>query len=180
MKTIVLDRDGVINQDSDDYIKSAEEFVPIAGSIEAIAKLSAAGFRVFIATNQSGLARKYFGEDILSEIHHLLCSMVEQLGGTIDGIFYCPHHPDDNCNCRKPRTGLLEQIESEFACELAGSYFVGDSLKDIQAAQAFGCNPILVRTGKGTLTESVLESNGVSDVRVYENLSNAIADILEV
>ncbi len=180
MKTIVLDRDGVINQDSDDYIKSAEEFVPIAGSIEAIAKLSTAGFRVFIATNQSGLARKYFDEDALSEIHHLLCSMVEQLGGTIDGIFYCPHHPDDNCNCRKPRTGLLEQIESEFTCELAGSYFVGDSLKDIQAAQAFGCNPILVRTGKGTLTESALESNGVSDVRVYENLSNAIADILEV
>jgi len=180
MKTIVLDRDGVINQDSDDYIKSAEEFVPIAGSIEAIAKLSAAGFRVFIATNQSGLARKYFDEDILSEIHHLLCSMVEQLGGTIDGIFYCPHHPDDNCNCRKPRTGLLEQIESEFACELAGSYFVGDSLKDIQVAEAFGCKPILVRTGKGTLTESGLESNGVADVRVYENLSSAIADILEV
>ncbi|MBL6904083.1 MAG: D-glycero-beta-D-manno-heptose 1,7-bisphosphate 7-phosphatase [Pseudomonadales bacterium] len=180
MKTIVLDRDGVINQDSDDYIKSAEEFVPIAGSIEAIAKLSAAGFRVFIATNQSGLARKYFDEDILSEIHHLLCSMVEQLGGTIDGIFYCPHHPDDNCNCRKPRIGLLEQIESEFACELAGSYFVGDSLNDIQVAEAFGCKPILVRTGKGTLTESVLESNGVADVRVYENLSSAIADILEV
>ena len=180
MKTIVLDRDGVINQDSDDYIKSAEEFVPIVGSIEAIANLSAAGFRVFIATNQSGLAQQFFDEDILSEIHHLLCSMVEQLGGGIDGIFYCPHHPDDNCSCRKPGTGLLEQIESEFACELAGSYFVGDSLKDIQAAQAFGCKPILVRTGKGTLTESVLRSNAVSDVPVYESLSSAIADILEI
>ena len=129
MKTIVLDRDGVINQDSDDYIKSAEEFIPIVGSIEAIANLSAAGFRVFIATNQSGLARQFFDEDILSEIHHLLCSMVEQLGGAIDGIFYCPHHPDDNCSCRKPGTGLLEQIEREFACKLAGGFLSVTVLK---------------------------------------------------
>ena len=180
MKTIVLDRDGVINQDSDDYIKSAEEFVPIAGSIEAIAKLSAAGFKIFVATNQSGLAREFFDEDTLSEIHHLLCSMVEQLGGAIDGIFYCPHHPNDNCSCRKPKTGLLEQIESEFACELAGSYFIGDSLKDLEAAQAFGCRPVLVRTGKGALTENLLDQNDVSDVRVFDSLSSAVADILEL
>lgn len=178
MKIIVLDRDGVINQDSDDYIKSAEEFVPIEGSIEAIARLSAANFKVVVATNQSGLARKYFGEEQLSEMHHLLCSMVEEAGGMIDGIFYCPHHPDDGCACRKPKTGLLEQIEKEFVCELRGCYFVGDSLKDIEAARAFGCNPVLVRTGKGQQTEKTLSGTLDGPVPVYDNLADAVSQLL--
>jgi len=178
MKIIVLDRDGVINRDSDDYIKSAEEFVPIEGSIAAIARLCTAGFKVVVATNQSGLSRKYFDEDQLSEIHHLLCSMVEQAGGVIDGIFYCPHHPDECCSCRKPKTGLLEQVEHEFACELRGCYFVGDSLKDIQAARAFNCKPILVRTGKGLITEqSLCASNDVS-VPTHNDLATAVSHIL--
>lgn len=176
MKTIVLDRDGVINQDSDDYIRSAEEFIPIDGSIDAIARLSLQGYRVVIATNQSGLARGYFDEGQLSEIHHLLCAMVEEAGGSIDGIFYCPHLPSAGCTCRKPRIGLLKQIEEELSCELSGCYFIGDSLKDIEAARSFGCEPILVRTGKGLLTEKQLVD---SPVPTYDNLASAVADILE-
>lgn len=178
MKIIVLDRDGVINRDSDDYIKSAEEFIPIEGSIAAIARLCAADFRVVVATNQSGLARKYFDEDQLSEIHHLLCSMVEEAGGVIDGIFYCPHLPDAGCSCRKPGTGLLEQIQNEFACELRGSYFVGDSLKDVQAARAFDCVPILVRTGKGLITEQTLSDSNDVSVPTHDDLAMAVSHIL--
>jgi len=180
MKVIVLDRDGVINQDSDNYIKSAEEFVPVEGSIEAISRLSAANFRVMIATNQSGLARKLFTNDQLSEMHHLLCSMVENAGGTIDGIFYCPHHPDENCDCRKPKTGLLEKIQDEFHCDLSGCFFVGDSQKDIQAAQAFGCEPILVRTGKGLKTEEYLTDSGNCYVPVFDNLAMAVSHIISL
>jgi len=178
MKIIVLDRDGVINKDSDDYIKSAEEFVPIEGSITAIARLSAAGFKVVVATNQSGLSRKYFDDDQLSEIHHLLCSMVKQSGGTIDGIFYCPHHPDEGCSCRKPKTGLLEQIENELSCKLQGCYFVGDSLKDIQAALAFGCKPILVRTGKGSITEQNIADTSDLFVPIHDDLADVVSSIL--
>lgn len=178
MKIIVLDRDGVINQDSDDYIKSAEEFIPIEGSIPAIVRLCAADYKVVVATNQSGLARKYFGEEQLSEIHHLLCSMVEEAGGMIDGIFYCPHHPDEGCTCRKPGTGLLEQIENEFACELRGCYFVGDSLKDIEAARTFGCRPVLVRTGKGLQTEKTLAEMMDNSVTIYDDLAAAVSQLL--
>jgi len=178
MKIIVLDRDGVINQDSDDYIRSAEEFIPIEGSVAAIARLCAADYRVVVATNQSGLAREYFSEEQLSEIHHLLCSMVEKAGGLIDGIFYCPHHPEKGCACRKPRTGLLEQIEREYSCDLQGSYFIGDSLKDIQAAQAFGCIPVLVRTGKGLLTEKYLMTESDVLIPVHDNLESAVSNIL--
>lgn len=178
MKIIVLDRDGVINQDSDDYIRSAEEFLPIPGSIEAIADLSNAGFLVTVATNQSGLARGYFDDDKLAEMHHLLCSMVEEAGGRIDGIFYCPHLPSEGCNCRKPKTGLLEQIETEFGCKLEGSYFVGDSLKDIEAARAFFLRPMLVRTGKGLLTEQSLMSEDDGYVAVFDTLAECVRDIL--
>ena len=131
-----------------------------------------------VATNQSGLARKYFDEKKLSEMHLFLCSMVEEAGGVIEGIFYCPHHPDEGCSCRKPETGLLQQIEKEFACKLQGCYFVGDSLQDIEAARAFDCNPILVRTGKGLITEQLLsESNGLS-VSTHDDLSMAVSHIL--
>jgi len=180
MKIIVLDRDGVINQDSSDYIKSAEEFIPIKGSINAIVRLSEAGFKVVVATNQSGLSRKYFDDDQLSEIHHLLCSMVEQAGGFIDGIFYCPHHPNEGCSCRKPKTGLLEQIENELSCKLQGCYFVGDSLKDIQTALAFGCKPILVRTGKGSVTEQNIFDTSDLVLSIHDDLANAVSSILEL
>ena len=153
MHTVILDRDGVINQDSDSYVKSAEEWVPIAGSIEAMARLSRAGWRVVIATNQSGLARGLFDGAALAAMHDKLCGLVEAAGGKVDGIFYCTHGPDAGCECRKPGTGLLQQIEREFAVSLQGCWFVGDSLRDLQAAQRFGCQPVLVRTGKGLATE---------------------------
>lgn len=178
MQIIVLDRDGVINQDSDGYIRSADEFIPIEGSVAAIARLSLAGFRVVIATNQSGLAREYFTEDQLSEMHHLLCSMVEEAGGFIDGIFFCPHHPDADCDCRKPKTGLLQQIEKEFSCDLQGKFFVGDSLKDIEAARTHQCKPILVRTGKGAGTERLLSEMGDGSVPTFEDLDSAVTYVL--
>ena len=178
MKTIVLDRDGVINEDSESYIKSVDEFLPIPGSIESIAQLSKAGFRVVVATNQSGLARGFFDEHVLSDMHHKLCSMAEDAGGKIDGILYCPHLPDANCECRKPKTGMLQQIEYEFGDKLAHSFFVGDSLKDLEAALAFGCKPVLVRTGKGIDTEKALIGNSLLSIPVFDNLAIAVKKLL--
>lgn len=174
---VILDRDGVINEDSDDYIKCADEWQPIAGSLAAIARLSQAGYRIIVVTNQSGLGRKLFDEYALAQIHHKLCSMVEEEGGTIDGLFYCPHTPAQNCACRKPATGLLQQAEEEFACSLAHSYFIGDTTKDIDAALAHGCRPVLVRTGKGRATEQELLSRGMDDVPVFDDLAQATAQL---
>ena len=174
MKVVVLDRDGVINQDSDDYIKTADEWIPVEGSIEAISALSTSGYRVMVATNQSGIGRKLFDEYALAQIHHKLCSLVEDAGGLIDGIFYCPHTPDQGCQCRKPATGLLQQIETEFECSLRGCTFVGDSYKDMQAALAFGCKPVLVRTGKGVQTEQRLREENLNEIPVYDNLACAV------
>ncbi|PCJ24295.1 MAG: D-glycero-beta-D-manno-heptose-1,7-bisphosphate 7-phosphatase [SAR86 cluster bacterium] len=180
MKVVVLDRDGVINHDSDNYIKSAEEWLPIDGSIDAIATLSKSGYQVMVATNQSGLGRNYFDEYALAKMHTKLCTMVEEAGGIVDGIFYCPHTPDQNCECRKPKTGLLKQIESEFSCSLSGSCFIGDSYGDIQAALAFGCEPILVRTGKGLITEQRIQKEGLSNISIFDNLASAVLEKLVV
>lgn len=183
MPLIILDRDGVINFDSDNYIRSLEEWLPIPGSIEAIARLSAAGFTVTVATNQSGLARGYFEIEDLEAIHASLCAQVEDLGGEIAGIFYCPHLPEEGCSCRKPATGLLESIERELNLTAQGAFFIGDSLKDLQAAQSFGCKPILVRTGKGMDTLATLRSPepGVErplDIPVYADLADASHHLL--
>ncbi len=178
MKTIVLDRDGVINEDSDSYIKSPDEWLPIEGSLQAISLLHKNGFRIAIATNQSGLGRGLFDGAALAAIHHKMYSMVEDNDGYIDGIFFCPHGPNEGCRCRKPATGLLEQIESEFQCALPGAYLVGDSLKDLQAARSYSMQPILVRTGKGSATESVLANNGLSDVPVCDDLLAAVEQII--
>jgi len=151
-KIVILDRDGVINHDSDDYIRSPEEWLPIAGSMEAIAHLHRCGFRIFVVTNQSGVARKYFSADTLAAIHTKMINAVESCGGMIERIFYCPHHPHDNCECRKPKTGLIKQLETHLNFKLEGEPFVGDSLTDLQAARDSGCLPILVKTGKGQLT----------------------------
>ena len=183
MSLLVIDRDGVVNQDSDDYIRSVNDWIPIPGSIEAIVRLSRAGYRVAIATNQSGLNRGYFTLDDLESIHNRLCTMVEEQGGNIAGIFYCPHRPDENCSCRKPDIGLLQAIESELGDSVAGCYFIGDSLKDLQAGQAMGCKPVLVLTGKGMLTRDQLD-NGDSgltdagDIPVYDDLERAAEAIL--
>lgn len=152
MKLIILDRDGVINHDRDDYVKSADEWIPIDGSIDAIARLHKAGFTVLVATNQSGLARGKFDLDDLEAMHEKLTRLVEEQGAELAAIFYCPHHPDDNCKCRKPLPGMIDAIEAEFNISAEGFYFVGDSLRDLQAAIAKGCKPILVKTGNGEKT----------------------------
>ena len=147
---VILDRDGVVNQDSVDYIKSPEEWVAIPGSLEAIARLHQNQFRVFIATNQSGIGRGIYSEESLKQIHQKMLQQVIVAGGNIEGVMYCPHHPDDNCPCRKPKPGLLEQIS--IYGDIRHRPFVGDSLTDIEAALAAGCEPVLVLTGSGTQT----------------------------
>ncbi len=149
---VILDRDGVINHDSPDFIKSPDEWIPIDGSMEAIALFSQHGYQVFVATNQSGVGRGIINEDILGEIHQKMLSMIQDAGGALAGIVYCPHHPNRNCQCRKPRPGLLHRIEGMSGVALAGQSLVGDSSRDIQAAQAVNCEPVLVLTGNGKST----------------------------
>lgn len=173
-KIVILDRDGVINLDSPDYIKTAAEWIPIPGSIEAIARVSRAGYHVVIATNQSGLGRGLFDEDDLAQIHHKLRYMVEEAGGAIEGIYYCPHLPSDGCTCRKPATGLLSQIEQEMNSKLSDCWFIGDSEKDVEAARAYGCLPALVKTGNGIMAASTLNLPGLEPVPVFDDLANAI------
>ena len=176
MALIILDRDGVINEDSDDYIKSPEEWVPIPGSLEAIARLTRAGYRIAVATNQSGVARGLFDGDTLQRIHDKMRGAVAAAGGEIAAIFFCPHGPDDGCACRKPQPGLLRDIAAHFHVDLSGVPAVGDSLRDIQAAQAVGAWPILVRTGKGERT--VMRGEGLAGVAVYPDLAAAVDALL--
>jgi D-glycero-D-manno-heptose 1,7-bisphosphate phosphatase len=152
MKLIILDRDGVINEDSDEFIKSPAEWIPIPGSLEAIARLNQAGYRVVVATNQSGVARGLFDIVTLNAIHQKLHSEAQRVGADIDAIFFCPHSADDNCDCRKPKPGMLHTIARRFNVSLKGVPCVGDSLRDLQAGYGPGCVPYLVLTGKGERT----------------------------
>jgi len=152
LKLLILDRDGVINQDSDAYIKSLEEWIPIPGSIEAIAQLSKAGWTVAIATNQSGIARGYYDLATLDAMHARLRMLVAEQGGEVGLIVYCPHGPDEGCDCRKPKPGMLRTIAAHYQSELAGVWFVGDSKGDLEAALTVDAQPILVKTGKGEKT----------------------------
>ena len=154
MKLIVLDRDGTINVDSDQYIKSPSEWKPIQGSLEAIARLTQAGWRVVVASNQSGLAQGLFGITTLNAIHETMHRAVANAGGRIDAIFFCPHAADDTCDCRKPKPGMLREIAQRLNVDLAEVPVVGDSLRDLQAAAAAGAQPILVLTGKGKPTHN--------------------------
>ncbi|MDP3874488.1 MAG: D-glycero-beta-D-manno-heptose 1,7-bisphosphate 7-phosphatase [Pseudomonadota bacterium] len=169
MKLIILDRDGVINYDSDQFIKSPQEWRPIEGSLEAIALLNQFGWRVVVATNQSGVGRGLFDMDTLAAIHDKMHRSLAQTGGRIDAIFFCPHAADSKCACRKPKPGMLLEIASRFNVDLADVPVVGDSLRDLQAADAAGAQPVLVRTGKGTKTEAdPALSRGA---RIYDNLA---------
>jgi D-glycero-D-manno-heptose 1,7-bisphosphate phosphatase len=152
VKLVILDRDGTINQDSDQYIKSPAEWKPIPGSLEAIARLTQGGWRVAVATNQSGLSRGLFDMSTLNAIHAEMHRAVGQAGGRIDAIFFCPHAADSNCDCRKPKPGLLHEIASRFGVELEGVPMIGDSLRDVTAAAAAGAQPWLVLTGNGRKT----------------------------
>ena len=149
---IILDRDGVINQDSDHYIKSPDEWIPIPGSLEAIAHLNRRGYWVAVATNQSGIGRGYFSLATLQAMHEKMNNQLARVGGHVDCIVYCPHHPDEDCPCRKPKIGLLTQIEEQLHINLKTAFFVGDTYKDLQASKLAGCQGVLVRTGKGQKT----------------------------
>jgi D-glycero-D-manno-heptose 1,7-bisphosphate phosphatase len=152
MKLIILDRDGTINHDSDKFIKSPAEWRPIDGSLEAIARLTHAGYRIVVATNQSGIARGLFDTSTLIAIHQTLQRAAAQAGGRIDGFFFCPHAADSACDCRKPKPGMLLDIARRFNVQLADVYMVGDALRDVEAAAAAGAKPVLVLTGKGGKT----------------------------
>jgi len=177
IRLVVLDRDGVINRESVDFVKSADEWIPLAGSIEAIARLSEAGFSVAVASNQSGLARGLFDEDALTEMHGKLRSLVADAGGHIDHIAICPHGPDDNCDCRKPKPGLLHQIGEQLSVSLVDVPVIGDSLRDLQAARSACARPILVRTGNGRKTDDRLPED-LSTIEVYDDLGAAVSALL--
>lgn len=177
-KLVILDRDGVINQDSDAYIKSPEEWIAIEGSLESIADLSKAGYTITVATNQSGIARKLFDDITLARIHQKMGEAIEGAGGLLDGVFFCPHGPEEGCHCRKPGTGLLEAIASEYDVSLVGIPLVGDSLKDIQAAKKAGCRPFLVKTGKGMDTLASCKPQDLEGVQVVDSLRAATRIIL--
>ena len=175
MRTIILDRDGVINEDSPDYIKTVDEWDPIPGSLQGIAKLCHNGYRVIVASNQSGLARGKFDISALNEIHQKMLTHLAQYGGHIDAIFFCPHEPKQECECRKPKPGLLLNIAERLRIALADVPVVGDKPEDIPAAFAAGARPVLVRTGHGQAT---INSGQVpAGVPVYDNLA-AVADAL--
>jgi D-glycero-D-manno-heptose 1,7-bisphosphate phosphatase len=179
MKLVILDRDGVINFDSDEYIKSPDEFIPIPGSLEAIARLNRAGYTVVVATNQSGVARGYFSEETLRQIHAKLTQLLNQAGGKIDAIYYCPHGPDDHCDCRKPKPGLLEQILQRYDTDVASVPAIGDSLRDLEAALSVGAKPILVKTGKGERTLAKLaQDSRLKNTPVFEDLNDAVSFLL--
>ena len=177
MKLVILDRDGVINRDSDEFIKSAAEFIPLPGSIEAIARLSAAGYTVAIASNQSGIGRGLFSRSRLYAMHRKLRRLVAAAGGSIGKIAYCPHAPNDNCDCRKPRPGLLLRIGAYYVRPLDGVPVIGDSLRDLQAAAAVGASPVLVRTGKGRKAERELLNSHIK-AEVFDDLSAAVNALL--
>lgn len=174
MKLLILDRDGVINYDSDAYIKSLEEWIPLPGAVEAIARLSKAGWTVAVATNQSGLTRGYYDLATLDAMHARLRELVAEQGGEVGLIVHCPHGPDDGCACRKPKPGMLQQIAAHYATPLDGIWFVGDSCGDLDAALAVHCQPVLVKTGKG---ERTLSKPLPAGTLIFDDLA-AIADQL--
>jgi len=170
MKLLILDRDGVINQDSDDFIKSPDEWVPIPGSLEAIARLNHEGWHVVVASNQSGIGRGLFDMTTLNAIHRKMHKELAAVGGRIDAVFFCPHAPEDHCTCRKPKPGLFQDIARRYELEtLAGVPSVGDSVRDLQAAQPQGCSLHLVRTGKGERIADL--GNLPAGTRVHDDLA---------
>jgi D-glycero-D-manno-heptose 1,7-bisphosphate phosphatase len=180
VKLIILDRDGVINQDSDAYIKTADEWRPIPGSIDAIVRLFRSGYKIVIATNQSGIGRGFFSYDALEAMHFKLKNLLLSSNVTLSGIFFCPHTPEDKCGCRKPASGLLDQITEELDIDLKGVHIVGDSLRDLQAGLKYNCSPILVRTGKGSNTEIQLKKEQnliLKQTRIFDDLA-CVADYL--
>jgi D-glycero-D-manno-heptose 1,7-bisphosphate phosphatase len=180
VKLVILDRDGTINHEREDYIKSPEEWVPLPGALEAIARLNHAGWHVVVATNQSGIGRGLFDMVALNAMHAKMNQMLAKVGGRVEAVFFCPHTPEDHCSCRKPMPGLFQMIGQRFGRSLDGVPMVGDLPRDVLAAQSVGCEPHLVRTGQAaTMPESELQSlrQQVAGLTIHPNLS-AFADYL--
>ncbi|MDB5761566.1 MAG: phosphatase [Herminiimonas sp.] len=177
MKLIILDRDGVINHDSDAFIKSTDEWIPIPGSLEAIARLNQAGYRVVVSTNQSGIARGLFDILTLNAIHQKLHTSAQSVGAHVDAIFFCPHAADDNCDCRKPKPGMVHAIGQRFNVPLKGVPVIGDSLRDLQAGFVLGCVPYLVLTGKGEKTRA--KGGLPPGTAIYPNLATVVDRLLD-
>ena len=169
MKLVILDRDGTINHDSEHHIRSLDDWRPIKGSIEAIARLTQAGYRIVVATNQSGIARGYFATRTLFEIHEALQRAAAQAGGRVDAFFFCPHAADSACACRKPQPGMLVEAARRFNVSLEDVYMVGDARRDVEAAAAAGAKPVLVLTGKGKKTQA--EGKLPAGTRVFPDLA---------
>lgn len=176
VKLIILDRDGVINYDSDQFIKAPEEWRPVPGSVEAVARLNHAGYRVVVATNQSGIGRGLFDMAMLNTIHEKMHKALAHAGARVDAVFFCPHTADSKCECRKPRPGMLIEIGKRFHTELTGVPCIGDSLRDLQAAEAVGAQPMLVLTGKGEKT--LREGNFPKSTVIYPDLAFAVSALL--
>jgi D-glycero-D-manno-heptose 1,7-bisphosphate phosphatase len=174
-RLVILDRDGVVNVDSAEYVKSPAEWQPLPGSLEAIADLSRAGFDVVVVTNQSGIGRGLFTAAQLEAVHARMRDAVAEAGGRLSGIYYCPHHPDEGCTCRKPLPGLLEQVAVDFAQSLEGVPFIGDKLSDVLAAEAAGARPICVRTG---LDPEACEAAARRGAAVFSDLRSAVTALL--
>ena len=180
MKLVILDRDGTINHEREDYIKSPEEWVPLPGALEAIARLNHAGWHVVVATNQSGIGRGLFDMAALNAMHAKMHQILARHGARVDAVFFCPHTPEDQCSCRKPQPGLFNMIGERFGVSLDGVPMVGDLPRDVLAAQSVGCEPHLVRTGQAaSMTEAELQAlrQQVSGLTIHPNLS-AFADYL--
>jgi D-glycero-D-manno-heptose 1,7-bisphosphate phosphatase len=180
MRLLILDRDGVINQDSDDFIKSPEEWKPIPGSLEAISRASHSDYGVVVASNQSGLARNLFDIDALNAVHARMLQEVASLGGHIEAIFFCPHGPEEGCTCRKPAPGMFVDIGSRLKMPLRGTPVVGDRLSDMEAAKAVGARAILVRTGRGMKTEAdgLTAGGRLEDIEIYDDLASVVDNLL--
>lgn len=180
-KLVILDRDGVINYDSDAYVKSVDEWIPLPGSIKAISDLTHAGILVCIATNQSGLGRGYFSVSDFIASHDKLNKLLQPLGGTIDAVFFCPHSPDDSCECRKPKPTMALQALNRFQLNANNAIFVGDSLRDLQSAESSAVLPVLVKTGNGknTLLKADFSKLKTENVPVFEDLSEFVSALLK-
>jgi D-glycero-D-manno-heptose 1,7-bisphosphate phosphatase len=184
MKFIILDRDGTINQDRDDFVKSVDEWVPLPGALEAIARLNHAGWHAVVASNQSGLGRGLFDVATLNAMHSKMHKLLAAQGGKIDAVFYCPHTPDETCTCRKPMPGLFEQIMERYGLDMATAqqavHAVGDSLRDLQAGAAVGCTPHLVLTGKGEkFKDAALTADFPPGTQVHADLAAFASHVLQ-
>jgi len=181
MRLVILDRDGVINEDRDNFIKTPDEWIPIPRSLEAIARLHRAGYQIVVITNQSGISRGLFDQSDLNRIHVRMMDYVRRHGGRVEAIFFCPHGPEDDCACRKPRSGMFFQLADRLKSSIEGIPAIGDSLRDLEAARDAGACPVLVRTGKGKATAKALRDEtlpGLENVPVYHNLADFVDELL--